>query len=198
MLTSTRLDEAKIYTMRQLNQDTGGVLREIEEAGQAALVTRRGRFVVMIKPAASSNFEAKALSVLLATGEFREQYFGQRTADGILTSTEVLSDLRDDKQRGRTADPSRTGGPQFYSLRELSHRTSHVIREINERDQRGYLTRRGRLLAVMLPLASARLEEAALAAVLAKANATDTLSSAAEGSVGSHEAATDLGVHYRH
>jgi hypothetical protein len=35
MLTSTRLDEAKIYTMRQLNQDTGGVLREIEEAGSS-------------------------------------------------------------------------------------------------------------------------------------------------------------------
>jgi antitoxin (DNA-binding transcriptional repressor) of toxin-antitoxin stability system len=152
----------------------------------------------MIKPAASSNFEADALSVLLAGGEFKEQYAGQRTADGIATSAEVLSTLRQgDQQERETRRPS-SREPQFYTLRELSHRTSHVIREINERDERGYLTRRGRLLAVIIPLASARLEETALAAVLARANATEGLSNAAGASTSSHEAAADLGVHYGH
>ncbi len=198
MVTDTRLDEAKIYTMRQLNQDTGGVLREITEAGQPALVTRRGRFVARISPTTNSNFEANALAVLLAHGQFKEQYTGARTADGISTSDELLASLPDLAPPG----PNSTGSagdrePGTYTMRELSHRTADVIRSINQRDKPVYITRRGRVLAVISPLASARLEEVALAAVLGKAGAAYAAHEVDKSSLSSVETADDIGVTWR-
>ncbi len=145
------------------------MLREISEAGQPALVTRRGRFVARISPATASSLEANALSVLLRIGDFREQYSGERTADGIVTSKQLLAALHEEGQR---SEPGVSlAADSFYTMRELSHRTAQVIREINESDRPGYITRRGRLLAIISPLVAARLEEVALAAVLERTGA---------------------------
>lgn len=44
-----QMGEARIYTMRDLNQHTAEVMRDIEEHGPA-FITKHGRFVAVIKP----------------------------------------------------------------------------------------------------------------------------------------------------
>ena len=42
--------QARIYTMRDLNQRTAEVMRDIEEHGRPAFITKHGRFVAVIRP----------------------------------------------------------------------------------------------------------------------------------------------------
>jgi antitoxin (DNA-binding transcriptional repressor) of toxin-antitoxin stability system len=194
--TSTRVDGAKIYTMKQLNQDTGGVLREIAESGQPALVTRTGRFVAKITPVSPSSFEALAIAALLE-GDSRDQYTGDRTADGLASSNELISALdRDDgeipSEHGPTADRSERA---ICTMRRLSHHTADVIRSINEVDDPALITRHGRVVAVISPLASARLEEVALAAILEMSDTYMGAAVAANSSPTTHTA-EDLGIRW--
>ena len=48
---SMDLGEAKIYTMRELNQETARVIAEVNKSGEAAAITRHGRFVAILMPA---------------------------------------------------------------------------------------------------------------------------------------------------
>jgi antitoxin (DNA-binding transcriptional repressor) of toxin-antitoxin stability system len=43
-------DEALVYTMRELNQQTARVIGEIEKDGRPAFITRHGRFVMKMTP----------------------------------------------------------------------------------------------------------------------------------------------------
>jgi antitoxin (DNA-binding transcriptional repressor) of toxin-antitoxin stability system len=64
IMTSTgiELGEAKIYTMRELNQNTAQVLDEINRSGQPAAVTKHGRFVALITPLLGAQIESLVLS----------------------------------------------------------------------------------------------------------------------------------------
>ena len=42
-------EEARIYTMRDLNQRTAEVMKDVEEHGPA-FITRHGRFIAVITP----------------------------------------------------------------------------------------------------------------------------------------------------
>ncbi len=56
------VDEAQVYTMRDLNQRTAEVMREIEERGASAFITRHGRFVAMITPLVAGQVESRVLA----------------------------------------------------------------------------------------------------------------------------------------
>jgi antitoxin (DNA-binding transcriptional repressor) of toxin-antitoxin stability system len=56
------LSEAKIYTMRELNQNTAQVIDEINRSGQPAAVTKHGRFVALIHPLLDTQIESLVLS----------------------------------------------------------------------------------------------------------------------------------------
>ena len=60
--TRYRLAEAQAYTMRQLNQNTAGVIDEINASGRAAVVTKHGRLVAMITPLEGVKIESMVLS----------------------------------------------------------------------------------------------------------------------------------------
>lgn len=60
--TSVELGEAKIYTMRELNQNTAQVIDEINASGRPAAVTKHGRFVALITPLLGTQIESLVLS----------------------------------------------------------------------------------------------------------------------------------------
>lgn len=55
-------DEALVYTMRDLNQQTARIMGEIEETGKPAFITRHGRFVAIIKPLQPGEVESRVLA----------------------------------------------------------------------------------------------------------------------------------------
>lgn len=55
-------DEALVYTMRDLNQQTARIMGEIEKTGKPAFITRRGRFVAIIAPVAPGQVESRVLA----------------------------------------------------------------------------------------------------------------------------------------
>jgi antitoxin (DNA-binding transcriptional repressor) of toxin-antitoxin stability system len=55
-------DDALVYTMRDLNQQTARILSEIEKSGKPAFITRRGRFVAIITPLPPGQVESRVLA----------------------------------------------------------------------------------------------------------------------------------------
>lgn len=60
--SSIELGQAKIYTMRELNQNTAQVIDEVNRSGQPAAVTKHGRFIALITPLAGAQIESMVLS----------------------------------------------------------------------------------------------------------------------------------------
>jgi prevent-host-death family protein len=83
----------RVYTMRELNQRTAEVLREINDDGRPALITRHGRFVAMITPLANRNIEAALLDQVLERAGNRDQLIGQLSLDSVKTTREVADEL---------------------------------------------------------------------------------------------------------
>ncbi|GAA3947480.1 type II toxin-antitoxin system Phd/YefM family antitoxin [Actinoplanes auranticolor] len=83
----------RVYTMRELNQQTAEVLRQINQDGRPAAITRHGRFVALITPLADRNIEAVLLDQLLESTDSREQLLGQRPLDTARTTSEVAAEL---------------------------------------------------------------------------------------------------------
>lgn len=55
-------DDALVFTMRDLNQQTARTMNEIEKTGQPAFITKHGRFVAIITPLASGQVESRVLA----------------------------------------------------------------------------------------------------------------------------------------
>jgi prevent-host-death family protein len=55
-------DDALVYTMRDLNQQTARIMNEIEKTGQPAFITKHGRFVAIITPLAPGQVESRVLA----------------------------------------------------------------------------------------------------------------------------------------
>ncbi|KNX36982.1 type II toxin-antitoxin system Phd/YefM family antitoxin [Luteipulveratus halotolerans] len=70
-------ETTQIYTMRELSMDTPRVMREINERGRPAVITRRGRFVALITPLADAEVESVALSAAVAASQDRAQLVGE-------------------------------------------------------------------------------------------------------------------------
>jgi antitoxin (DNA-binding transcriptional repressor) of toxin-antitoxin stability system len=83
----------RIYTMRQLNQQTADVLKEINRDGREAFVTRRGRFIAMIVPLIGKDIESRVIGAILDEAHHRRQLLGEQELDSLKTTAEVASDL---------------------------------------------------------------------------------------------------------
>ena len=55
-------NEALVYTMRDLNQQTAQVMAEVERTGKPAFITRHGCFVAIIKPLEPGEVESRVLA----------------------------------------------------------------------------------------------------------------------------------------
>jgi antitoxin (DNA-binding transcriptional repressor) of toxin-antitoxin stability system len=93
MRLKSRTSQQRTYTMRQLNQHTADVIREINEAGKAAAITRHGRFVAIIFPVADTNIEAQMLDKLIETTERSGQLTGESTESGVMGTEELAQQL---------------------------------------------------------------------------------------------------------
>jgi antitoxin (DNA-binding transcriptional repressor) of toxin-antitoxin stability system len=54
-------DQALVFTMRELNQQTALILKEIEQAGKPAIITRHGRFIATVTPLAPAQVESRVM-----------------------------------------------------------------------------------------------------------------------------------------
>ena len=54
-------DDALVYTMRDLNQQTARIMKEIDHAGKPAIITRHGRFIDIITPIAPGQVESRVM-----------------------------------------------------------------------------------------------------------------------------------------
>ena len=66
MDTRARLavNNERIVSVRELSQDTSGVLRKLEESGEPLLITRYGRFIGALVPLSHSRVEQEVLGDL--------------------------------------------------------------------------------------------------------------------------------------
>lgn len=113
MSRQTEVSNAHVYTMRDLNQHTADVIREINESGEPAVITRHGRFVALIKPLVGVNVESTVLGAVIAGIENKGQLTGEHTLDKVLTADEVVAELG---IKGISGQPPRDLDPQQTSL----------------------------------------------------------------------------------
>jgi prevent-host-death family protein len=78
------------YSMRELNQNTARVLREINESGEPALITRQGRPVALITPLANERTEAAVLGAVL---ESVSELSGREPLSEVHSAEEVAREL---------------------------------------------------------------------------------------------------------
>jgi prevent-host-death family protein len=88
------ISQDRIYTMRELNQHTADVLREINERRETALITRHGRFIAAIIPLASADIEANLVGKILQEVEYKSQLLGERDLSEIAETESVADDLK--------------------------------------------------------------------------------------------------------
>lgn len=86
-------DGSHIYTMRELNHETPRVIREINENGRPAVITRRGRFVALISPLADRGVESAALSAALDEAPDRAQLLGEENVGSLVDIDEAAHDV---------------------------------------------------------------------------------------------------------
>jgi antitoxin (DNA-binding transcriptional repressor) of toxin-antitoxin stability system len=91
--TATPVDSAQLYTMRELNQRTADVIREINEAGKPALITRHGQFVALITPLANESVESAVIGAVLEHAKNRAQLTGEQSSGVGLDVGEAARDL---------------------------------------------------------------------------------------------------------
>jgi len=94
MTTAYAISQDRIYTMRQLNQQTADVLREINERGETALITRHGRFIAAIVPLANTDIEANLVGKILREAEYKTQLLGERDLEEVAETKTVEDGLR--------------------------------------------------------------------------------------------------------
>ena len=90
---ASELAHARMYTMRELNQDTARVMKEINEANEPAVITRHGRFIALMFPLVHANVESRVLAAVVDAVEYRSQLTGETTASGIHDAQTVADDL---------------------------------------------------------------------------------------------------------
>lgn len=91
------LGSARIITVRELARDTATVLREVNETGEPAIVTRHGRLVAMLAPLTNAQLELRALesisSALPDPDDLDDEAYGSSRPLG-----EVIESLRPDHE----------------------------------------------------------------------------------------------------
>ena len=92
-MTQVGVESSQTYTMRELNQRTAEVMREINESGRPAAITRRGRFIALITPLASERVESAAFQAALNAAGNRAQLTGEQNIGSAEPLEAVAKDL---------------------------------------------------------------------------------------------------------
>ncbi len=125
------------YTMRDLVQRPDQVMDEIRKHQRPAYITRHGRFLATIRPLAPGQVESAVLAAIArAIGRGSER-----------------------------SSPAGDGEALGYTMRDLVQRPDQVMDEIRKHQRPAYITRHGRFLATIRPLAPGQVESAVLAAM---------------------------------
>ncbi|SCX15288.1 hypothetical protein [Mycolicibacterium fluoranthenivorans] len=90
---SNEVDQVRLYTMRELNQDTSGTIEKINNSGKPGVITRHGRFVAVIYPLANASLESRVIARALEDVEIQNQITGASTVGGIRMAEEAAADL---------------------------------------------------------------------------------------------------------
>jgi antitoxin (DNA-binding transcriptional repressor) of toxin-antitoxin stability system len=83
MASGQTVEAAKVYTVTQLNQHCGEVMREIARLGRPVAVTRQGKFVALITPLADVDVESVVLSEGPLANEFDKYECAATLADSL-------------------------------------------------------------------------------------------------------------------
>lgn len=86
--------EPRLVSMRELSQNTSGVISEVVDAGQTAVVSKRGRLVALIVPIPPGAIESAALDRALSfePGHFR-LIAEESDSSGALSTAEAADAL---------------------------------------------------------------------------------------------------------
>jgi len=129
-------DEALVFTMRDLNQQTPSLIKEIEEAGKPAVITKHGRFVATISAIAAGQVES-------------------------LVMPEIARQIAKESPVVRVDDDEAL----VFTMRELNQQTARVIDEIEKAGKPAVITKHGRFVAIIRPLTPGQVESVVLAAM---------------------------------
>jgi prevent-host-death family protein len=125
-------EEALVFAMRELNQQTAPTIKEIERTGKPAIITNHGRFVAMITP--------------LAPGQVERRVLPEMARQAVKPSPVRVGD--DDAL--------------VFTMRELNQQTAPIMRQVEETGKPAVITRRSRFVAVITPLAPGQVESRVL------------------------------------
>lgn len=96
------VDKVMIYTMRDLNQDTAGTIRNINESGIPGVITRHNRFLAIIFPlaqpgqaSAPAGVDSRLIAAVINNMDPDEaaQIRGEKDVDAVLSSAELADQL---------------------------------------------------------------------------------------------------------
>jgi antitoxin (DNA-binding transcriptional repressor) of toxin-antitoxin stability system len=128
-------DDALVFTMRELNQQTAAKVKEMEQAGQPAIITNHGRFIAVMRP--------------LAPAQVQRQVF-----PGIARQTAKQPSAGTGPPVVRVGDDDAL----VFTMRELNQRTARIMKQIKEARQPAIITNHGRFIAVITPLGPGQVE----------------------------------------
>ncbi|HEY6424088.1 MAG TPA: hypothetical protein VIY28_12740 [Pseudonocardiaceae bacterium] len=94
------VEAAQVYSVTQLNQHCGEVMKEITRLGRPAVVTRHGKFVALITPLGDADVE----SVVLAQGPLAREF------DDYEREASVADSLSPDEVERLIESGTATGG----------------------------------------------------------------------------------------
>jgi antitoxin (DNA-binding transcriptional repressor) of toxin-antitoxin stability system len=128
-------DEALVFAMRDFNQQTASMMKEMERTGQPAIITRHGRFIATV--------------TLLAPGQVERRVLPQIARQAA-------------KQPPAGTEPPivRVGDDDalVFAMRELNQQTARIMNQIEKTRQPAIITKRGRFVAIIRPLAPGQVE----------------------------------------
>ena len=132
-------DDALVVAMRELNQQTAHTIKDIERTGKPAVLTNHGRIVAVITPVAPGQLERRVLPEM-----------ARQAAKRPPAGTEP--------PRVRVGDDDAL----VFTLRELNQQTARIISKIEKTGKPAVLTRHGRIVAVITPVAPGQVESRVL------------------------------------
>ncbi len=156
MVTSLRIDlgRAKVVTTRELSRDTASVVETVVSQGNPAVITKHGRMIAVLV-----NLGVVPESQLL-TSKAAEGFVASLTHPDEKVAVGVeADDLLNQINAGHVTEAEPrviTEGniprATLVSMRRLNQQTSEVLNEVRDSSQPAIVSRRGRLLAALLPL----------------------------------------------
>lgn len=120
LVSGRTVEAAQVYTVTQLNQHCGEVMREIARLGRPAAVTRQGKFVALITPLSDVDVESVVLSEGPLADEF-DNYERDATRAGSLSADDV-DELIESQSPSSGCSPPLNG--QIRTYPEWSPRSS--------------------------------------------------------------------------